>query len=93
MSAAEPRGRAEAAQGVGGERVDDVEGCDVDDDTARSSSTDLIHQVVLEAHELAVVECSVDGRDKSSALGKDGDPERFLSGGVVSLRHRRSSSR
>ena len=80
--AAEPGGRSQAAQGVGGERVDDVEGGDVDDDTARSSSTDLVHQVVLEAHELAVVECRVDGRDEVAALGQDGDAERFLSGGV-----------
>ena len=90
--AAEPGSRTEAAQGVGGEGVDDVERGDVDDDPAGPSSTDLVHQVLLEAHELAVVEGGVDGRDQVPALGEDGDPERFLNGAVVSVRHRLSWS-
>jgi ABC-type transporter Mla MlaB component len=71
---AEPGGRAEGAQGVGGEGVDDVERGDVDDHSAGPPSTYLLHQVLLEAHQLAVVQGGVDGRDERAALGEDGDP-------------------
>jgi anti-anti-sigma regulatory factor len=72
--AAEPGGRAEAAQGVGGEGVDDVERGDVDDHAPGPPPADLVHQVLLEPHELAVVQGGVDGRDEGAALGENGDP-------------------
>ena len=64
-----PRNRAISAmraQGQGGERVDDVEGGDVDDDAARAVLADLLDEVVLEADQLGVVQGSVDRCDQGA---------------------------
>ena len=53
-------------------------GGDVDDDATGTSSTDLLHEVPLETHELGVVERGVDGRDEVAAPRKDRYSERFL---------------
>ena len=68
-----PRSRAAWAveQGAGAEGVHDVEGGDVDDHPAGPVGADLLHQVLLELDDLAVVQRLVDGGDEVAALPQD----------------------
>ena len=66
----------DAPQGQRGERVDDVEGGDVDDDAARPVLADLVDEVVLEPDQLGVVEGSVHRCDQGGSLSHDGHQSR-----------------
>jgi hypothetical protein len=71
--AAEPGGDGDRAERAGDERVDDVQGADVDDQPARAVPADPLGELVPEADDLAVAEVGLDRGDQVVALPKDRD--------------------
>jgi hypothetical protein len=71
--------RPDVAQHLRADRVQDVEGRDVDDDPAGLAPTDLLDQVLLEADQLGVIEDRVDRGDEVGALTHDRDQCRCVS--------------
>src|SRR3954470_21340350 len=69
---------AEVAQRPGAEGVQNVQGGDVDDDTACAFSSDLLDQVALETLKVPVIQRRVDGGDEVGALRQDGNAQRLL---------------
>ena len=68
LGAAQPAHPGDVAQRSGAEGVEHVERGDVDDHAAGPLGADPLDEVALEAHQLAVVQCRVDGRDEVGAL-------------------------
>ena len=81
MTVSAPRRRAMWARSrkrLRAERVEDVERGDVDDDPPRPVLADLVDEVLLEPHQLGVVERGVDRGDQEVPLAQDRDEHRHV---------------
>ena len=71
LGASKASNAAAGAQDVGCERIDHIQGRDVDDDHAGALLADALAQVSLELSQLRVAESSVDRGDQILALSHD----------------------
>src|SRR5262245_26437763 len=77
-------------QGAADERIDDLEGGDVDEHAPRAVLDDLVGQLVLQRHHEPVVHLDLNGDEQELPHLEDGDA---LAGGLAVKHARRFSSR
>lgn len=89
VGATQSRHLHQVGQGARRERVEHVEGRDVDDDPAGALSTNLVDHVLLQPRQLTAIERSVDRDHEIRALGEYRDPKwlRRLPGFSAGHRH------